>query len=82
MTGKWFNPSWNLVWATGRSEVQANEELLCEHMCLENEAQGQAAKLALMHVVDLGKAQEAAALFVTCRRWLHTCKDSPFPMHC
>ena len=33
-------------------ETEASKELLCEHVHLENEAHVQAAKLALMHVVD------------------------------
>ena len=48
-------------------------------MCLENEVHVQAAKLAPMHKVDWEEAQEADAVLVTCRRWLHTCKDTPFP---
>ena len=49
------------------------------YVCLENEAHVQAAKLAPMHVVDWGEAQEADAVLAACRRWLHTCKDTPFP---
>ena len=45
----------------------------------ENEACVQAAKLAPMHVVDLGDAQESDTVLATCRKWLCTCKDSPFP---
>ena len=48
-------------------------------MCLENEACVLAAKLASMHVVDWGEAQEVDAVLATCRRWLHTWKDTPFP---
>ena len=48
-------------------------------MCLENEAHVQAAKLAPMHAVDWGEAQEVDAVLVACRRWLYTCKDTPFP---
>ena len=32
-----------------------------------------------MDVVDWGESQEADALLATCRKWLHTCKDTPFP---
>ena len=36
-------------------------------------------KVAPMHVVDWGEAQEADAMLAVCRRWLCTHKDSPFP---
>ena len=65
--------------ATDRGEAEASEELLCEHMHLENEAQIQAAKLAPLHVVDWGEAQEADAVLAACRKWLGTHKDTPFP---
>ena len=68
-----------IMGATERGEAEASEELLCEHMCLENEACVQAAKLAPMHIVDWGEAQEAEAVLATCRRWLCTHKDTPFP---
>ena len=67
------------VGAADRGEVVASEELLCEHMYLENEVCVQAVKLAPMHVVDLGEAQEVIAVLATCWRWLHACKDTPFP---
>ena len=35
-------------------------------MCLENEAQVQAAKLAPMHIVDRGEAQEVDAVLAAC----------------
>ena len=38
-----------------------------------------AAKLVPMHIVDWGEAQEMDAALATCRRWLFTCKDTPFP---
>ena len=50
----------NVVGAVSRSVVEANEELLCKHVLLE------AAKLAPMHVVDWGGAQEADAILATC----------------
>ena len=64
-----------------RGEAEASKELLCEHVCLENEVPIQAAKLASMHIVDLGggEAQEVDAVLVFCRRWLRTRKDTPFP---
>ena len=62
-----------------RGEAEASKELLCEHVCLENEVHVQVAKLAPMHIVDWGEAQEADAMLATCRRWLCTCKDIPFP---
>ena len=67
-----------IVGAADRGEAEASKELLCEHVCLENEAHGPAAKLAPMHIVDWGEAQEEDALLATCRRWLRTCKDTPF----
>ena len=65
--------------AADRGKAEASEELLCEHVCLVNEVHVQAAKLAPMHVVDWGEAQEVNAVLATCRRWLHTHKDTPFP---
>ena len=70
MTVRWFDPCW---------KAEASEELLCEHMCLENEVHVQAAKLAPMHVVDWGEAQEVDYMLAACRRWLCTRKDTPFP---
>ena len=37
--------------------MEANEALLCKHVCLVDEARVQAVKLASMHVVDLREAQ-------------------------
>ena len=54
-----------MVGAMDRNKAEANEELLFEHVQLENEVRVQAAKLAPMHMVDWGEAQEAA-----CRKWL------------
>ena len=47
-------PCWGVavIGAVDWSEVEANEELLCKHMHLEDEVRVQAAKLAPMHVVD------------------------------
>ena len=72
------------VGAVDRGEVEASKELLCEHVHLENEVHVQAVKLASMHIVYLGEAQEVDAVLATCRRWLCTRKDTPFPkeMHC
>ena len=61
------------------AEAEPGKELLCEHVHLENEAHIQAAKLAPMHVVYWGEAQEADAVLAACRRWLHTHKDTLFP---
>ena len=41
-----------LIGALGRGEAEAGEEILCEHVHLENDAHIKAAKLAPMHVVD------------------------------
>ena len=68
-----------LVGAPGRGEAEASEELLCEHVCLENEACVKVAKLTPMHIVDWGKAQEADAALAACCQWLNTCKDTPLP---
>ena len=68
-----------IMGAAVRGEAEASKELLCEHVCLENEAHVQTAKLAPMHRVDWGEAQEADAVLAACRRWLHTQKDTPFP---
>ena len=65
--------------AADRGEAEASKEHLFEHMHLNNEVHVQAAKLAPMHVVDWGEAKEADTVLATCRKWLCTCKDSPFP---
>ena len=36
----------------------------------------QAAKLAPMHMVDWGEAQEADVVLAACRKWLQTCRDT------
>ena len=59
-----------------RGKTEASKELLCEHMCFENETCVQAANLVPMHIVDWGEAQEADVVLATCRKWLCTCKDS------
>ena len=51
-----------IVGAVDQGEAEANEELLCEHVHFENEAQVQVAKLAPMHMVDWGEAQEVDAV--------------------
>ena len=66
-----------LIGAPGRGEVEAGEELLCEHARLENEAHIKVAKLVPMHVVDWGEAQEADAVLAACCWWLKTHKDTP-----
>ena len=58
--------------AADRGEAETSEELMCEHVHLENEAHVQAAKLAPMYVMDWGGAQEVDAVLATCRRWLCT----------
>ena len=59
--------------------MEARKEPLCDHVYFENEVHVQAAKLAPMHVVDWGEAQEVDAVLATCQRWLPTHKDTPFP---
>ena len=68
-----------LIGALGRGDAEAGEEFLCEHVCLENEAHIKVVKLAPMHVVDWGEAQETDAVLVACHRWLKIHKDSPLP---
>ena len=65
--------------AADRGEAEVSKELLCEHVHLENEACVQAPKLAPMHVNNWGEAQETDAVLATCRLWLCTQKDTPFP---
>ena len=67
-----------IMGATDRGKAEASKELLCEHMHLENEVHVQAAKLAPMHVVDWGEAQEAETVLAACMRWLCTHKNTPF----
>ena len=68
-----------LVGAPGRREAEASEELLCEHVHLENEVHVKVAKLMPMHIVDWGEAQEVDAALAACCQWLNTCKDTPLP---
>ena len=68
-----------IMGATDRGEAEANKEFLCEHMHLENEARVHAAKLAPIHIVNWGEAQEADTVLATCRRWLCTLKNSLCP---
>ena len=65
------------IGAVDQSEVEANAELLCEHVHLEDEVRVQVAKLAPMHVVDWEEAQEADTVLPACRKWLKACKDTP-----
>ena len=54
-------PLWGL-------QIEANEELLCKHVHLENEAAIQVAKLAPMYMVDSGETQKADAMLAACRK--------------
>ena len=65
------------VCAADWSEAEANEELLCKHVLLEDEARVQVAKLAPMHVVNWEEAQEADTVLATCKKWLKAHKDTP-----
>ena len=58
-----------IVGATDRGKAEASKELLCEHVHLENEACVQAAKLALMHIVDWGEAQEYLGVSMDTEEW-------------
>ena len=68
-----------IVGASNRGEAKANEGLLEEHERLSREAQVQAAKLELMHVVDWEQAQEADATLAACHKWLHLRKGMSPP---
>ena len=68
-----------IVGASDRGEAEANEGLLEEHERLSREAQVQAAKLELMHVVDWEQAQEADVALAGCRKWLCLRKGMPPP---
>ena len=60
-----------------QSEVEANEALLCKHVCLVEKARVQAAKLAPMHVVNWEDVQGADVALVACRKWLKAHRDTP-----
>ena len=53
-----------------RSEAQANEALLCEHVHLVDEVRVQAVKLAPMFVVDWWEAKEEDMALAMCIKWL------------
>ena len=46
-----------MIGAADQSKAEANKALLCEHVCLVDEARVQAARLAPMHVVNWKDAQ-------------------------
>ena len=54
----WSQMEGTIVVARDQGKAEANEELLCEHVRLKNEAWVQVAKLTPMHVVDWEEAQE------------------------
>ena len=68
-----------IVGAADWGEVRVSEEFLEEHEHLSQEARVQAAKLALMHIVDWAEAQEADAALAACCKWLHIRKDTLLP---
>ena len=68
-----------IMGAVDRGEAEANEELLGEHEHLGNKAHVQAARMAPMHILDWGEAREVDLVLATCRRWLHSHRDTPFP---
>ena len=63
--------------AADRGEAEANEGLLEEHEHLGQEAQVQATKLELMHIVDWEQAQEADIALAACHKWLCLRKGIP-----
>ena len=66
-----------VIGTADQGEADANKALLCEHVCLVDEARVQVAKLAPMHVVDWREVQEEDVALVACIKWLKTCKDTP-----
>ena len=66
-----------IVGASDRGEAEANEGLLEEHERLSREAQVQAVKLELMHVVDWEQAQEVDVALAACCKWLCLRKGMP-----
>ena len=66
-----------VIGATDQSKAEANEALLCKHVCLVDEARVQAAKLAPMHVVNWEDAQGADVVLAACRKWLKAREDTP-----
>ena len=66
-----------IIGAADHSEADTNKTLLCEHVCLVDEARVQAARLAPMHVVNWEDAQGVDMVLVACRKWLKACKDAP-----
>ena len=66
-----------IIEAADHSEANANEALLCEHVCLVDEVRVQAARLAPMHVVNWEDAQGADTVLAACRKWLKAHKDTP-----
>ena len=65
--------------AVDRGEAEVSKELLGKHECLGNEAQVQATRMVPMYIVDWGEAQEVDPILATCRRWLCTHRNTPFP---
>ena len=68
-----------IVGAIDRGEAEVSEELLGEHEHLRNEAHVQATRMAPMHIMDWGEAQEVDPMLAACRKWLCTHRDTPFP---
>ena len=59
-----------VIGAADQSEAEANEALLCKHVCLVDEVRVQATKLAPMHVVNWEDTQGPDAVLAACRKWL------------
>ena len=51
--------------------------LLCEHVCLVEEARVQTTRLVPMHVVNWEDVQGADTVLAACRKWLKAHKDTP-----
>ena len=66
-----------VIGTVDQGEAETNESLLCEHVCLVDEARVQATKFVPMHVVDWLEAQEGDAALATCIKWLKAQKDTP-----
>ena len=56
-----------IVGTVNRDEAQASEELLCKHEYLRKEAWVQTARLAPMHIMYWGEAQEADPILAACK---------------
>ena len=66
-----------VIGVADHSETDAHEALLHKHVHLVDGVRVQAARLALMHVVNWEDAQEADMVLAACRKWIKAHKDTP-----